>query len=119
VILTQSLQNLPRLSPPPGTTPPALTVTGVWEAAISKAHLSWPVSTAPHLDKLQVRVCTGGSYKNSEEEIITDLPANATQYETDWCLTIPGAIASFKVYVMATMGNENGGKAVKVVRPET
>jgi hypothetical protein len=75
-----ALQNLPRLSPPPGTTPPALTVTGVWEASLSKARLTWPVSSAPHLDKLQVRACTSGSYKNSEEEIITDLPANATQY---------------------------------------
>lgn len=71
-----------------------------------------------------MRACTGGSYKNSEEEIVAELPANATQYETDWGLTIrglttPGAIASFKVYVMATTGNENGGKAVKIVRPET
>ena len=34
-------------------------------------------------------------------------------------LTAPGAIASFKVYVMTTTGNENGGKAVKIVRPVT
>ncbi len=112
-----ALQNLPRLSPPPGTTPPALTVTGAWDAALTKARLTWLASTAPNLDKLQVRACTGGTYKAGDEEIVADLPANATAYDTDWGLTVPGAIASFKVYVMATKGNENGGKAVKVVRP--
>ncbi len=114
-----ALQNLPRLTPPPGTTPPALTVTGTWDNPILKARLTWPASTAPNLDKLQVRACTGGTYKAGDEEIVADLPANATAYDTDWGLTVPGAIASFKVYAMATTGNENGGKAVKVVRPTT
>jgi len=30
-----------------------------------------------------------------------------------------GALATFQFYVMATTGNENGGKAVKIVRPMT
>ena len=67
-----ALQNLPRLSPPPGTTPPALTVSGSWDASILKARLTWPASTAPNLVKLQVRGCTGGSYKAGDEEIIAD-----------------------------------------------
>jgi hypothetical protein len=51
-----------------------------------------------------------------DEEIVADLPANATYYETDWGLAVPDAIATFKVYVIATMGNKNGGKATEIAR---
>ena len=114
-----ALQNLPRLTPAPGTTPPAVTVTGLWDATLVKARLTWPISTAPNLDKLQVRACTGGTYKADVEEIVTDLAPTATVYDTDWGLTVTGAVATFKIYVMTTTGNENGGKATKIVRPMT
>ena len=42
-----------------------------------------------------------------------------TGWEGDWGLTAPGAIARFKTYVMTADGHENGGKAVKIVRPLT
>ena len=113
------LVTLPRLTPLPGTTPPALTVAGAWDNPLNKARLTWPASSAPNIDKLQVRACRGGTYRADDEEIVADLPADATHYETDWGLSTPGAIATFKVYVMATTGNENGGKAVKIVRPAT
>ena len=111
-------QNLPRLTPAPGTTPPRLAVTGAWDATISNARLTWPAAVAKDVSKLQVRGCTG-AYKNDEEEVVADLAADATHWEGDWGLTAPGATASFKVYVMTTTGNENGGKAVKIVRPTT
>lgn len=114
-----ALQNLPRLLPPPGTTPPPLGATGEWDAALVKARLTWTATTDPTVNKIQIRGCTGGSYKAGDEEIVADLAANATQWEGNWGLTIPGAIASFKAYAMTTTGNENGGKAVKIVRPET
>jgi hypothetical protein len=112
-----ALAQLPRLTPEPGTTPPPLVVTGVWDQQLGKARLTWAASEAKNPSKLQVRSCAGGTYKNENEEIIADLAANATHWEGDWALTVPGAIASFKVYVMTTTGNENGGKAVKIVRP--
>lgn len=112
-------ENLPRLSPAPGTTPPPVVVQGHWDAALGKAILVWEKSNARDLAKLQVRGCTG-PYKNAEEEIIaSNLSTDATRYETDWGLTVPGSNASFKVYVMTTTGNENGGKAVRIVRPES
>lgn len=114
-----ALAHLPQLTPPKGTTPPPVVVTGAWDQQISKARLTWTASTAANLDKLQVRGCTGGTFKAENEEIIADLPANATHWEGDWALTVPGSIASFKVYVMTTSGNENGGKAVKIIRPVT
>ena len=113
------LKTLPRLTPKPGTTPPALVVSGGWDAALLKAVLQWEQSKAPDLLKLQVRGCLGGTYKNDEEEIVADLPSDATSWRGDWGLTAPGSIASFKIYVMNTHSNENGGKAIKIVRPVT
>lgn len=114
-----ALAQLPRLTPPPGTTPPPLGVSGAWDPTINKGSMTWVASTATNIDKLQVRGCTGGTYRNENEEVIADLPADATHFETDWALSVQGSIASFKVYVMTTTGNENGGKPVKIVRPET
>ena len=113
------LMSVPRLSPIPGTTPPGLVVTGEWNSTINKAYLSWPQSTFANIDKIQVRGCTGSTYKAADEEVVADLPPTATSYETDWGLTAPGALAVYKFYVMATTGNENGGKAVRIVRPTT
>lgn len=81
--------------------------------------VSWRATQNPAVNKLQVRGCAGATFKSSDEEIITDLDRDATEWSGDWGLTVPGAIASFKVYAMTTTGNENGGKAVKIVRPVT
>lgn len=47
------------------------------------------------------------------------LDKDAVSWTGNWGLEAPGATATFKVYVMTTTGNENGGKAVKIVRPVT
>ncbi len=112
-------QNLPRLSPLAGTKPQAVAVSGSWDNVLNQARLQWSASGAANLLKLQVRGCTGSTYRPSEESVVADLPIDATQFETNWGLTAPGSKATFKVYVMNTTGNENGGKAVKIVRPFT
>lgn len=112
-----ALKGLPLLTPARGSTPPAVVVTAVWEEGILKARLSWNKSLAKHGVRLQLRGCTGGSYKNGDEEVIFDLPFDATEALTDWGLEVEGAIATFKIFVITEGGHENGGKAVKVVRP--
>ncbi len=109
---------LPRLTPAPGTTPPALIVSGEWDAQVLMAHLTWPATTAPDAAKLQVRGCVG-AYKAADEEVVADLDAHNTDWQGDWGLSEPGSTVSFKVYVVATTGNENGGKPVKIMRPAT
>ncbi len=107
---------LPRLTPAPGTTPPALIVSGKWDAQVLMAHLTWPATTAPDAARLQVRGCVG-AYKAADEEVVADLDAHNTDWQGDWGLTAPGSMVSFKAYVMTTTGNENGGRAVKIMRP--
>lgn len=111
-----ALANLPRLSPEAGNTPPALGATGAWDAATAMARLEWAASKARNIERIQVRGCTG-VYKDEEEEVVADLLADAIVWEGDWGLTAPGAVASFKAYVMTADGHENGGKAIKIVRP--
>ena len=113
-----ALLNLPRLSPEAGNTPPALGATGAWDAATAMGKLEWAASKAKGIERIQVRGCTG-NYKDEEEEVVADLLADAIGWTGDWGLTAPGAIASFKAYVMTADGHENGGKAVKIVRPST
>ena len=110
---------IPRLTPPAGTTPPAVTLSGGWDNALMLATLNWTKSAAKDLLKLQLRGCTGGTYKADEEEIIADLLPDAVQWQGNWGLTAPGAVVSLKLYVMNTHNNENGGKAFKVVRPSS
>lgn len=112
-----ALANLPRLSPKPGTTPPTLGATGDWNAATAMADLSWETAKAKAVAKIQVRGCVGAAYKDADEEIVADLLPDATSWSGDWGLTAPGSLASFKAYVMTDDGNENGGKAVKIMRP--
>ena len=118
---------LPRLTPAVGTTPTAVATAGAWDYQLGQARLSWPeisqgVRDKYHIDKLQVRACAGDVYKADEEEIVPGgdaLAPDATHFETNWELGAPADRAVFKVYVMTTTGNENGGKAVKIVRPST
>ncbi len=110
------LETLPRLTPKAGTTPKPLDVSGVWDNVLGKARFTWPLWAGKDGEKLQVRGCLG-AWKTEDEEIIADLPLDATHFETDFGLTAPGAIASFKVYIVTSTGNESGGKAVKIARP--
>ena len=115
------LPTLPRLTPLPGTTPPALVATGSWDAVLGKARCEWTGLTPEDVAKfgithIQVRGCLG-AYKSENEEVVTNLLVTDTHWEGDWGLTAPGSDASFKFYAMTATGNEAGGKAVRIVRP--
>jgi hypothetical protein len=66
-----------------------------------------------------VRFCSGSDYVNEEEETIaTILPGSVLVLLTLAGLSLPGAAASFKVYVVLESDNEKGSGAVVVTRPE-
>jgi hypothetical protein len=110
--------SLPRLTPLPGHTPAAVILTGVWNAAEVKAELGWTVSTEATLKHYQVRFCSGPEYVNAEEETIaTILPGAPLVLLTPAGLSVPGAVASYKVYVVLETDNEKGSAAVAVTRP--
>jgi hypothetical protein len=111
--------SLPRLTPLPGHTPAAVTLSGIWNAEETMAALGWTASTEPTLKHYQIRFCTGAVYENEEEEILVTIPkAGPLTHLTDAGLSVPGATASYKVYVVLESDNEKGSDAVAITRPE-
>lgn len=114
------LDSLPDLTPPPGSTPQAVTANSSWDAALAKAKLTNTVSNDPNLLEYEWRYCLGPTYSTDLEAIVPggSIPAGGVlEFFTDIGLTTPGAVVTFRVYVKTTTGNEKGSNTVTVVRP--
>ncbi|MEQ1858811.1 MAG: hypothetical protein ABMA13_02635 [Chthoniobacteraceae bacterium] len=113
------IDSLPALTPSTeGHTPDAVTASGVWNAGTGKADLTWTESTDSMLAEYQVRGVPGEVYDSDDEVVIATVPAGgARAFATDFALGSPGAVATFKVFVVLTMGRERGSDAVVVLRP--
>jgi len=111
------IASLPTLSPAPGSTPDAVSISGVWNSTLKKAVITNGVSTAPNLKDYQLRGCLGGSkYDTNTEIVIATNKADVLTFETDEGLLIAGAVLWAKVYVRTETGNEKGSAAVKITR---
>lgn len=111
--------SLPRLTPVSGHTPAAVALTGLWKPAEAMAELGWTASTEATLKHYQIRYCTSAVYHNDEEEILTTVPKGGPlTLLTAAGLSVPDAVASFKVFVVLESDNEKGSEAVAVTRPE-
>ena len=109
--------SLPRYSPEPGSTPDPVNLSGVWDAASSKAKLTWDASTNPQLSRYEVRQSGGATYKTADEFSVATVDKTQTQLLTGAGLGVPGTVNCFKVYVVTSDGNERGSNTVKVTRP--
>jgi hypothetical protein len=103
------LRSLPVLTPPLGSTPDPVAVTGHWDEAAQKAVLTWSKSTVGNLAHYSVRNAPGPVYKASEEIVIGTVPPSSLTFSTD----LPGP---YKVYVVTGTGNEKGSKAITVAQ---
>jgi len=112
------VDSLPRLTPEPGSTPNAVTANGSWIVVSLMAKLLWTLSTHANLLRYEIRFCAGPNYSTENESVIgTVLAGGLLEFLTDSGLTTPGNVASFKVYVVTTTGNEKGSNTVVVTRP--
>lgn len=110
------ITSLPALTPPAGSTPAAVNLSGVWVTLTSEAQLTWSASDNPDLDHYSVRYHPGPRYKAAEEQSVDVVPAGIETFATDYGLAAPGSISWYKVYVVTSTGNEKGSNAVKVIR---
>ena len=53
------LQSLPALTPPSGSTPGAVDLSGAWDAAQGRAAFAWTPSASPDLDHYSLRAVPG------------------------------------------------------------
>ena len=109
--------SMPRITPKPGSTPSAPNLSARWDAALSKASLTWTVSASPNVTGYSVRVCTGKTYRSKDETVVGGTSPEATGFATDTGLVASGDVASFKVYALTATGNERGSLAAVVTRP--
>ena len=110
-------KSLPEVTPPPGSTPAGVTLTGAWVPANEQAEFSWPASTNPNLDHYVVRMSVGSSYDAATATVVGNIPSGTTTFATTASLDTPGDVASFKVFVVLTTGNEAGSNTVTITRP--
>jgi len=114
------VESLPRLTPEPGSTPDAVTANGSYNAALGMAEITFSESTDPNLQEYEIRFCSGPVYSTETEAVAGNVPAGAPRvFLTNAALSAPGNIASFRVYVITTTGNEKGSNTVTVLRPVT
>ncbi len=110
--------SLPQVNPEPGSTPPAVSVSGVWDGASETARLTIIPLTDPkvRVAHYEVRFCPGASYKTANEETIGRFGEGATAFETSVGLASSGVSALFRVYTVTETGNEKGSTTVKITR---
>jgi hypothetical protein len=112
------VDSLPALSPAPGSTPDGVTANIVWDAVQQKAKLTWGLSAAADLFQYEIRFCAGPNYNSDVETVIGNVaPSDPREFLTDAGLSAPGNVATFKVYVITTTGNEKGSNTVAITRP--
>ncbi len=113
------IASIPVLSPPPGSTPDPVNLSGVWDSTALMARLVWTPSDNPNLDHYEIRSSPGTRYSTADDFVVASAPKTETEYLTDSGLVAAGASAVFKVYVVLYTQNERGSNTVKVTRPTT
>jgi len=109
--------SLPALSAAPGHTPAAVSLTGAWNAATAQAQFSWSASDDADLDEYELRMSPGASYDEATAVVVGNRPPGTLTFDTSAGLANPGDVASFRLFVRLTTGNEAGSNTVTITRP--
>lgn len=109
--------SIPRLVPLPGHTPDPVVLSGVWNAATSKADLAWTASDDPDLASYSIRRSGATPYDASTETVVDTVLPDVLALSTNSGLTVSGSSMGYKVYVVLSTGNERGSNAVSVTYP--
>jgi len=109
--------SLPDVYPQPGSTPAAVPLAGTWNAATAQAEFNWPASTEPNLEEYELRMSLGSTYDAGAATVVGNAPPGTTSLNTTAGLAASGDVASFKLFVRLTTGNEAGSNTITITRP--
>lgn len=109
-------QTLPIITAAAGSTPDPVNLTGVWNAVASQADFTLTASSNPNLDHYRVRIAIGSTFDAATATVVGNFPPGTTSFSTTDGLENPGDVASFKVFVVLTTGNEAGSNTVTITR---
>lgn len=107
---------LPEVYPQPGSTPASVPLTGTWNPATAQADFGWSESDNPNLDEYELRMSPGPTYA-AAATVIAHIPAGTATFSTSEGLANSGDVASFKLFVKLTTGNEAGSNTITIIRP--
>jgi len=108
---------LPDLTPPPGSTPAAVPLSGGWNAATGQAEFHWPESTNPNLVEYELRMSPGSTYDAGTATVVANAPPGTLSFNTTAGLAAAGDVASFKLFVILSTGNSAGSNTITITRP--
>ncbi|MDX2111853.1 MAG: hypothetical protein SFY80_16610 [Verrucomicrobiota bacterium] len=108
---------LPRLNPPPGSTPDAVTLRGGWDVTGQMAALIWTACKHPDLEAYEIRVCLDTVYHADEDEVVGRVSKDTLHYTTTYGLADHEDRAVFRVYAITKTGRERGSNNLMVIRP--
>jgi hypothetical protein len=108
---------LPDVTASPGSTPDAVTLSGAWEPVGLEALLTWSASSNSNLQHYEVRVSPGATYDSGNSSVAGQVLAGTEEFRTTQELANPGDVASFKVFVVLSTGNQAGSETVVITRP--
>ena len=111
------VDTLPRLTPEPGSTPDALTATGIFQAP-DIAHIEHSPVTQPGIKRVELRGNLGETYNPDTATLLAQHAPNApATFNTSHGLTGPDTKLVVKVFVINETDNEAGSNSVVIIRP--
>jgi hypothetical protein len=113
-----SIDSLPALTPPPGSTPDAVTVAGGFNAQTGQAELTWDESTSSDVTHYDVLGLAGPEFNEDNADLLgTVQKGSPRSFATGQFLQNPGSQLTVKVYARTESGHTAGSNAVTVQRP--
>ncbi|MEK6263133.1 MAG: hypothetical protein AABP62_31530 [Planctomycetota bacterium] len=85
--------------------------------ATGQADFNWTESSNPNLEKYQLRVTRGAIFDAATATVVGNFPPGTTSFSTNEGVENPGNVASGKLFVILTTGNEAGSNTVTIARP--
>jgi len=112
------IDSLPRLTPEPGATPEAVTLTAEYVPALGQVRITHTRSTATNFAEYEYRLTRGTEWSDDDDEVIGNVTDQDTlEFLTNKGVETAGVTAVYKAFVKTTTGNEAGSNSVVVTRP--
>jgi len=106
------LLSLPALTPPPGSTPDPVVLSGGISGDLIT--LNWTAPTGSNLKHISIRACDPPRYNSANEAVVATVPIGTNTWTNNTLLTVSGSVKYFKAYVVTMDDNEKGSNSLKV-----
>jgi hypothetical protein len=111
------LETVPRLTPPPGSTPKPAVVSFVWNSVTNKADLTWTHPNPGSLQEFELQACPPPKWDEGLVTVVDNYPNTTFNASTDFGLAASGSQMLFAIVARSPEGNVRRSNVVKVTRP--